>query len=225
MRERWRALAARYEALGPRERVLVLVAALVALAAVFDALAFSPLGARRARLAQEFAAAQKSRELLAQELRTLKARADPVAAQRARRAALERELAELDRGMRGLERALVPPERMAKLLEEMVGRSGGLQLVRLRTLPVERFEPGPAVPRKEAPQPGTRPPARAVYRHGYEIVLQGSYAEVHDYLVRLERLPWRILWGSLQLDARRHPRLQATIVVHTLSLSKEWLVV
>jgi hypothetical protein len=34
-----------------------------------------------------------------------------------------------------------------------------------------------------------------------------------------------MFWGRLGLDAARYPTLTATLIVHTLSLSKAWLVV
>jgi MSHA biogenesis protein MshJ len=56
-------------------------------------------------------------------------------------------------------------------------------------------------------------------------VLQGSYADLHDYLAGLEELPWQMFWGRISLETEQHPRLRVRLTVHTLSLSKAWLVV
>jgi MSHA biogenesis protein MshJ len=64
-----------------------------------------------------------------------------------------------------------------------------------------------------------------MYQHSVEITLQGSYADLHDYLAQLERSPLQMFWGRLSLDAARYPRLQLMLTVHTLSLSKAWLIV
>jgi len=118
---------------------------------------------------------------------------------------------------------------MAKLLEEMLSRSRGLQLLSLRTLPVQRFEtPGTAPAGKGGDQtakPAPKDPERTVYQHSFEITLQGSYFELHDYLTQLEKLPWQMFWGRISVRTEQYPRLRATLTVQTLSLNKAWLIV
>src|SRR5262249_41659841 len=147
---------------------------------------------------------------------------DPDAVKRSYRDALRKQLADIDQTMQGLQRGLVPPEKMAKLLEEMLSRSGGLQLVSLRTLPVQRFEtPGatPAVkPNDKGAKPATVPePERAVYQHSVEITLQGSYPDLLEYLSQLEKLSWQMFWGRISVDTEQYPRLRVTLTVQTLS--------
>jgi MSHA biogenesis protein MshJ len=223
MIEPWRVLSARFAALKMRERALILFAAVLGTALLYDALLVAPLADREKRIARQLA---QTRDELAAAQALLKAHSvsDPAAARRAHRDALERELAEIDRKMQGLQRALVPPERMARLLEEVLARSGGLQLVSLRTLPASRYETAPAPKQADAGKEG-RGPERAVYRHGFEITLVGSYAGLHDYLARLERLDWQMFWEQISVDAEHYPRLRATLKVQTLSLNRAWLVV
>jgi MSHA biogenesis protein MshJ len=118
---------------------------------------------------------------------------------------------------------------MAKLLEEMLSRSRGLRLLSLRTLPVQRFEtPGTAPGGKGGDQtakPAPKDPERTVYQHSFEITLQGSYFELHDYLAQLEKLPWQMFWGRVSVNTEQYPRLLVTLTVQTLSLSKAWLIV
>jgi MSHA biogenesis protein MshJ len=154
---------------------------------------------------------------------------DPYDVRRSYRDALREQLAVIDQNMQGLQRGLVPPEHMAKLLEEMLSRSRGLRLLSLRTLPVQRFEsPGTApagkggdLTAKSAP----KDPERTVYQHSFEITLQGSYFELHDYLAQLEKLPWQMFWGRVTVNTEQYPRLLVTLTVQTLSLSKAWLIV
>ncbi|MFN7085126.1 MAG: hypothetical protein ACK4N4_00695 [Burkholderiales bacterium] len=218
MKERWQQLAAKYEALALRERIVVLVAALAAVAAFFHLLAIDPLLAKQRRLAREIAEARAAIAKADEVLRLQTGQADPDAARRAQRDALRAELAELARNMQGMQKELVPPEQMAKLLEGMFARDRGLQLVSLRKLPVQRFErPGAA---QQAAAAGD-----GLYQHSFELVLQGSYADLHDYLARLEKLPWRMFWGKIVMDAENYPKLRVTLTVHTLSVTKAWLTV
>jgi MSHA biogenesis protein MshJ len=118
---------------------------------------------------------------------------------------------------------------MAKLLEEMLARSRGLQLLSLRTLPVQRYETPTIAPAGKAPnktaKPAPKDPERTVFQHSFEITLQGSYIELHDYLTQLEKMPWQIFWGRISVSTEQYPRLRATLTVQTLSLNKAWLIV
>jgi MSHA biogenesis protein MshJ len=90
----------------------------------------------------------------------------------------------------------------------------------LRTLPVRRFDA------KGAAGVDGSDAERQLYQHGFEIGLQGSYADVHEYLRRVEKLPWRIFWHrmALRVDPEQYPRLSVTLTVQTISLNKAWLV-
>lgn len=226
MKEQWRKLAARFDALQMRERVLILVGVIVVTALLYDTLVLQPLEARKKRLERQIIEARHNIKLAEVVLSAQEPIADADAVKRAYREALRKQLAEIDQNMQGLQRGLVPPERMGKLLEEMLSRSRGLQLVTLRTLPVRRLEaPAAAPPGKPAAKPGTKESERTVFQHGFEITMQGSYEEVHAYLSQLEKLPWRMFWGRISVSAEEHPRLRVTLTVLTLSLNKAWLIV
>lgn len=229
MKEQWQKLSARFGALVVRERVLVLFATIVGTALIFDALSIQPLEIRKKRYTQQLAEARqniKAADIIA---RTQEVVVDPDAAKRTYRDALRDQLAEIDRSMQGLQRGLVPPERMAKLLEEMLSRGRGLQLVALRTLPVQRFETPGSAPAAKPGDKGTKPaprePERSVYQHGVEMTLQGSYPDVLEYLAQLEQLSWRMFWGRISVNTEQYPRLRVTLTVQTLSLNKAWLIV
>jgi MSHA biogenesis protein MshJ len=154
---------------------------------------------------------------------------DPAAVKRSYLDALRKELADADQEVKGLQRGLVPPERMAKVLEDMLVGSRGLQVISLRTLPAQRVEKPGAMPPAKGSDKGAKPapaaPERTVYEHSFEIALQGSYGDLHEFLARLEKLPWRMFWARLAVNTDTHPMLRVTLRVQTLSLSKAWLVV
>ena len=229
MKEQWRKLAARFDALMVRERVLVLVGVVVGVALLFDTLALQPLEARKKRLERQIAESRNSMKVAETVLAGQVPIVDPDDVRRTYLNALRQQLADIDQSMQGLQRGLVPPERMARLLEEMLTRSRGLQLVSLRTLPVQRFEtPGTAPAGKagdKTAKPAPKDPERTVYQHSFEITLQGSYFELHDYLTQLEKLPWQMFWGRISVNTEQYPRLRATLTVQTLSLNKAWLIV
>jgi MSHA biogenesis protein MshJ len=229
MKEQWRALSARFDALVPRERLIVFLGVIVGVALVYDFLALQPLEMRKKRLGQQIVEARQNVKLAETVLKTQEVTPDPDAVKRSYRDALRKQLAEIDQSMQGLQRGLVPPEKMAKLLEEMLTRSRGLQLVSLRTLPVQRFETPGAAPVAKPGDKGAKvapkDPERTVYQHSVEITLQGSYPDVLEYLAQLEKLSWQMFWGRISVRAEQHPKLRVTLTVQTLSLNKAWLIV
>lgn len=224
MKDQWRKLAARFDALAQRERIVVFVGALLGLVLLFYVLALDPLAARKKRLTLELADARQRLATMQKLLVPQPVVSDPDAAKRAQRDSLRKQLAEIDKSMGRLQRGLVPPERTARLLEDMLARSRGLQLVSVRTLPVQRYAPG-AGPAAEGKVAAPVPSDRVLYQHGFEIALQGSYADLQDYLTRLEQLPWRMFWGRISVSTEQYPTLTVTLTVQTLSLSKAWLIV
>jgi len=229
VKEQWQKLGARFEALAVRERVLVLAAVIVGTAFVTDTLALRPLQVRMKRLMQQVAETRQNIKVVESTLKSQDIAVDPGAVKRSYRDALRKQLADIDQAMQGLQRGLVPPEKMAKLLEEMLERSRGLQLVSLRTLPAHRVEghnAGPTGnPGDKSVKSAPKEPDRTIYQHSVEVTLEGSYSDLLEYLAQLEKLSWQMFWGRISVDTEQYPRLRVTLTVQTLSLNKAWLIV
>jgi len=229
MREQWRKLADRFAALQPRERVLVLLGAVVGTALIYDAIVFQPMEARRKSLETRIAEARQKLKVAEALMQTKEPVGDSHAVKRSYRDALRVRLAEVNQSMVNLQQGMVPPERMARLLEDMLARTRGLQLVSMRALPPKPFEPRGAAPAPRAGAKSVKPvpkdPGRVIFQHGFELTLQGSYRDLHDYLARLEKLPWQMFWNRISVQTEQYPRLRVTITVQTLSLTRAWLIV
>jgi MSHA biogenesis protein MshJ len=127
-----------------------------------------------------------------------------------------------------MEASLVSPQRMPSLLEDLIGRSSGLRLLSLRTLPVT-----PVLDKKSAEKATEKPgqngksvdASAGLFKHGVEIRLEGGYQELATYLARLEKSPLKLLWSGVSLSASTHPRLVLTLTVYTLSLDRTWLTI
>ncbi|HUO95258.1 MAG TPA: hypothetical protein VMT92_03420, partial [Steroidobacteraceae bacterium] len=69
-----------------------------------------------------------------------------------------------------------------------------------------------------------RPAAdRGPFLHPVEVVVEGDYLSIVNYLHALERLPWRIHWQRLELLAGDYPSNRVRIVIGALSLSRDWM--
>lgn len=229
--ERWRKFAARIDALSLRERVMVFVSAVVVAVFMMNALFIDSLTTRNKALSARMA--QQQAELQALQGRTralMQKRADPDAANLARRDGIKRQIAAIDATLQDMQRSLVPAQNMKTVLQEVLARSPRLQLIALRTLPsMPLVEAQDKAGKTDAAasalrsQDKTAAGASSVFKHGVRITLQGSYTDLHDYLTRLEKLPWRMYWSRASLNADDYPRLMLTVTIYTLSLDKAWL--
>jgi MSHA biogenesis protein MshJ len=231
--------AARFDALSLRERVLVALAGLAAVAFLMHLLVLAPQLSSKAAQAQriseqrgELAALQSQLEALSGQVR------DPDAAPRQRLTETRGQIAAIDAQIATIGRNLVPAQEVSRLLQNLLGHRQGLRLLSLRTLPVagllEQKSRPPAPASAQAP-PGTPTPGASpqtgtpelpseagIYKHGVEITVQGSYHDLVAYLGELERLPQRLFWSRASLRAD-YPMSALTVTVFTLSLERTWL--
>ncbi|HEY4080289.1 MAG TPA: hypothetical protein VGM81_06305 [Burkholderiaceae bacterium] len=103
---------------------------------------------------------------------------------------------------------LMPAREMVGMLDALLRQHRELTLLSLNKLPENTIS--------EA-LPGT------LYRHGVELQVQGSYADLLAYCRALEALPQHLLWGDMSLAADDYPRVRLTLNVYTLSQDKSWL--
>ncbi|MEM6512220.1 MAG: type II secretion system protein GspM [Pseudomonadota bacterium] len=195
-----------------RERALIGVTALTVIAAVWYVQFLEPLEKTATQRRSELAAlqdrARTANEQVEQQMLEL---AGGSAEQRARVARINQQIDELNVALGDYAAELIDPAEMAQLLEGVLRRQSGLQLVRIRNLPSETL----AASEDEN--------ATRFYRHGLEIEVTGSYAATLDYLESIESLPWRLYWQVLELEVIEYPKNRIRIEVSTLSLDEEWI--
>jgi MSHA biogenesis protein MshJ len=215
--------ADRLDAMSLRERVLVFLAVAVVIVFVVDRVFFEPILQRQKINSQRIQQQQDEiRTMQGQVQVYAQARTGDNADTNAKRQRLEKrrlELAALDRQLAGRQGELVPPERMAKMLSEIVKRNPDIELVSLRTLPAT------GLTQSLTAILGSAPGGFAMYRHGIEIAVSGSYLRMLNYVGQLERLPAKIMWGSMDLQAGVYPVVTLKITLYTLSPEKTWLLI
>ena len=223
MKKPWEKMAGRFDALKPRERMMVFAAGVAIIAGLGFVLAIDGALAKHKILA---ANTEKHRTDLAQmqkqnaELALLITQ-DPDAQGRKQIDDLRQQLGGYDTELRGVQQGLVPPNRMVKVLEGMLNRDSHVRLVKLRTLPVAALvEPTDAAAAKSAAAS-----KNIVYKHGIELTVEGSYLDLLEYQSRLEQLPWRMFFARTSVNSVDYPKVLMTITLYTLSLEEAWLVV
>lgn len=216
-----------------RERAMTFAAAAFVVIALMNATLLDPLLARQKALsAQVVQQQEKMKELQAQMQGLLQAkRDDEHSPLRNRLAQLKQQLQEQDGYLQSRRDRLVVPNKMAELLEQVLNKNSKLQLVGLKTLPVDFLIP---------PATGTVPPAvtenasgmqkqpdvqKQIFKHGVQITVRGGYLDLLQYLAALEKLPAQMFWGELRLSVDQYPESVLTLTLYTLSLDKTWLTV
>lgn len=230
MKQRWQAFSARVDALAPRERVMVLGAVLAVLAALGWMTALGPALHQQDVLRRQIA--QQRDALAGIEAETAHkvaaGRDDPDAPRRERLASVRQDSTRIADELRAMQKGLVPPERVAPLLEAILRANGKLKLVSMKTLPVGSLSDIAAGANGEAKKdaPDAKPAVKApdlLYRHGVELTVRGSYLDMVDYMAALEALPTQLFWGRAQLDVEQYPSVRLTLTLYTLSLDPKWM--
>jgi MSHA biogenesis protein MshJ len=219
-------LAVKYEAMSLRERGLVVAAILGLGIASWDSLLMDPLRQQRVALESELSTAGAS-GFVAQSVDL----SDPRQVNLQRAAGLQTQMQELDARISDTASGFVSSQKMIEVLNDVLDRQGRLELVSIRNLPVVSLIPpaetgtnadGSAAA-AEPIDPAKSGPGLPPYIHAIEIVIDGQYADILDYLQSLEALPWKFRWSTLDLNTTGYPRNRVRIELSTLSLDSTWL--
>ena len=186
LQARWSSLLGRIDALNRRERLMVLAAALVLVGFAGDTFLLGPQRMHRIQVEREGARERTELGRIEAQLAELKRKleADPDEVPKLRLKQLTGELSELNAGFQRLERSLVAPDQMARLLEQVMQRAPGIRVVRLQTLAPK------SLPEREAE--GSAPAAGAPAPAGDEVVVDGAA----ELLALLNAVPSAVPSGS-----------------------------
>ncbi|MCL4681935.1 MAG: hypothetical protein KJZ92_11710 [Rhodocyclaceae bacterium] len=222
----------KFDALSLRERLMVAVAAFAVTFFLVDALLLSSWSRQNAGLKASLVEQRAESDRTAVQLKELQARVSghPDEQARARIREIEQKIAAIDASLQAASKQLVPPERMATLLEDLLKRNKRLQLLKMTTLPAEELlgreqAGGTSAGTEQAPITAGAAASQNIFKHGVELTLRGNYFDMLDYLAQIESLPWQMYWGRLKLDAREYNRPELTLTLYTLSLDKVWLTI
>lgn len=207
----WQSVAARYDALTLRERAIVAGAGLVAIVLGWYALWGEPAMQRAARAAERDAQLSGQLASLQAQLGQHDEATAPGDAIQAEVAAIEQRSAGAQALIDDYAAELISPTEMARLLEKVLERRHALSLKRLANLGAEDLLP--------ADTPGEQ----RLYRHRFEMELEGPYLQCLAYLEDLEALPWRLYWQAIEIDAEDYPVNRIRIEVATMSLHEDWI--
>ena len=224
----------RIDALSVRERAAIFIAVLAVIFFVWDSYLMTSLNSREKTFRTRLQQKQAEQAALNTELQALisASQNDPNAANREKLATLKGQLEKVRTEVTESTRHLISPKRMAAVLESVLARTQGLELVEVKGVGAsplfareDQKEPGKDKPRTSAvtDKPGEEEGVSNAYKHGLKVVFNGSYMATLEYVKKLEELDSVFIWDNLQLKVSDYPDAETSITVFTLSLDRNWI--
>jgi MSHA biogenesis protein MshJ len=214
----WTTLASKLNDRSLRERGLIFLMVVSVLVAIIFTLFLEPQLAKQKTLSQQMIQQQNQITNIQTQIKALEETrsVDPDAANRAKLESIRIQLVELKALLQVKQQQLIPPDKIAGLLEDMLNRNRQLQLISLRSLPASTVK-------GEDEQSSSV--EQEFFKHGVEISVRGNYFDLLEYVVQLEKLPTQMFWGKASLTVEQYPVSRLTLTLFTLSLDKAWIVI
>lgn len=236
MKQSWKKLALRIDALTLRERTIIFAVAVLILIALVNAVLLDPQYAKQANLSQQIKQQQAQLADVQNQIqqRVKSQEADPDQDAHAQLETLTQSAKKMRDSLGGLQEELVSPDKIANLLENMLKKNDRLLLVSLKSLPVTRLnESVEEIQARQAKSDAAKAVTTtakdqatdvdAVYKHTVELKVQGNYLDMLAYVKALEAMPWRVFWENAQMKVEDDQTTTLTLTLFTLSLDKTWL--
>lgn len=235
MRQYWNRIVLKVDALSLRERTIIFAMVAIILVVFLNTFVLDPQFAKQKKMSNQMKLEQ-AQIIVAQAEIQQKITAqgsDPDAANKTRLDGLRQQMLQTQATMHDMQKGLVSPDKMSVLLEDILKKNGSLRLVSLKTLPPVSLSELIQAESKRVGEKVTdaAPMAKEagtlstglVYKHGVDIVIQGEYLDLLNYLTQLEAMPWQLFWAKAKLNVDEYPKSTLNLTVFTLSLDKRWL--
>jgi MSHA biogenesis protein MshJ len=195
MKDWWKLLAGRIDALSLRERALLFLSLLICGLVLGDQFWLAPAQQRQQQ--QVAKVKQQDAELLLLRTQLLANKTDAPAANAAQAvrldmAALQSRIETVNREIDQLSRLGGQTDPLPKVLLHILKRYDGLTLERTATLASEATS---------LSQVGAAAPSAPLLRHGMEFTVSGSYGELMRYVQTLELELPALRWGTMKLSS------------------------
>jgi MSHA biogenesis protein MshJ len=217
--------------LSMRERGAVFFCTLFVVYFVWDMFLLQPLQIEEKRVKSQLQQKQTEQLALNTQIQNMVVdkRTDPNKADREKLHALKSQLEKIESQVQTSTQQLVSPNNMAVILETVLLKVKGLELLAVRGLGAEAvIKPKDAVEDNKATKatvPGPEPAGIVdnAYKHGLRIEFEGDYMSTLEYIRELENLEWGFFWESLEFKVNEYPDSTVAITVFTLSLDENWI--
>jgi MSHA biogenesis protein MshJ len=211
-------LSDRFLSVSMREQILITLCGVVVIVLLVYTFLLEPNISQSAKLTSAILNGKAEQSRLTQKISDTQKqfKNDPNAAIRERIENVNLEILSLDAQLQEQTSNLVPANKMANMLENVLLASKGIKLIELASI-----APTPIFLSK--PEEGNKKAEADLYRHGVSLSLQGSYFDIQAYLEKLESLQWKFYWKKFDYQVDAYPKGLIELEIYTLSTSKAFL--
>jgi len=241
--EKLRYLIDKIDALSIRERGIILAAVVFMMFTLWDSFLMRPQLDENKKLLADLQIKRAEQSALNIKLQGLirQGRDASGDTNRNRLEQMKQQLAEVETSVRNSTSHLVDADKMATILQTILSKSTGLQLIEIKGLgvtplvaPAAVAEQGQVAGAAMDKQAVVTPPSSETgtaavdtfdnaYKHGLTITLEGDYLSALAYMRELESLEWGFFWETIEYEVTEYPKGTVAITLYTLSLGKEWI--
>lgn len=198
-----------------RERVIITLSVLIAMVFLWWNFFLEPVQ-------KQTESVEQGNELLAGEIQSLQVAMQSIQqriqqgvdkTEKEKLALLKAELQQINEILEQKTLALIEPDEMFELMQELIFSESKLKLTELKRKAVK--------PLFEAQDTDEGQPK--IYRHSMQMSFQGKYRDVLNYVVSLENLEWKLLWDKITLKTTEYPTMTVEIEISTLSDNQHWV--
>lgn len=212
-------LSNKVDQLSIRERILILITSLCVVFFLWEALIFEQINYVKDKISNNMSKMQQQisnfQGQINQVATTLSL--DPVVRLEEQIKKLYNENEELKKQLFGLKNQLISPAQMMLVLKNILDNKN-LDIISLKNIPFTSIVNHAEV-KDENEKTDENNLGFQVYKHGIELVFNGSYFQVRDFLLEAESLPYKLLWEELELSVTEYPMSRVKIIIGALSVN------
>ncbi len=211
--------ADRFNQMSQRERGVVLLSSAVVLIFLFWQFFAAPVRMEAAQLQKKNTALKSEIAILDETRLTIEQRMQQGVHRKEqyKLQQLQQELTRVNRLLDEKTSALIEPDEMFELMQQMIFAQSRLKLTDIRRIRVQPlFSQEQENTADEQKQP-------AIYRHVMKVGFDGRYQDVLEYVKKLEQLPWQLIWDDIELSSQNSANVHVDIEISTLSDTESWV--
>ena len=222
----WQVLTQKWTLLSKRDRIMLFVVGLFAIAGLMDTYLINPSRQKIDSHRQEIQTVQQETQDAQQELTVLQAapkvEANPLQLQIN---TIKQEIKDQQTEISEVSGMMISPTESLAVLKKLLLRHKNVHVVSIETLAPESFlKKHILTPSDEKQVTATQTVTHldGVYQHNIKLQLSGSYSALLQYIADLKKVGHQIAWESAELKSK-YPENELTIVVFTLSDKRVWM--
>lgn len=207
-----------------RERILILITSLAAVFFLWQVIIFDQIDYLKNKISSNITKMQQQISNFQGQINqvTTTLSLDPIVRLEEQVKKLYKENEELKAKLFTMKEKLISPEQMILVLKNILDNKT-LDIISLKNLPfipviTDQNAKEQSEEEKDVVDSSSNLTFK-VYKHGLEIIFNGSFFQVRDFLLEAESLPYKLLWEELEFAVTEYPLAKVKIVIGALSVN------